>query len=66
MSITDLLDVSVGCNRMIIGKDALGGSLADGFESFSFALDGLWIRVVHLVRMVEGAVAVTGLVDVII
>lgn len=40
--------------------------LADGFEGFSFALDGLRVRVVHLVRMVEGAVAVAGLVEVVV
>lgn len=56
----------VGCNMMVMGGDALGGSLADGFESFSFALDGLWVWVVRLVRMVEGAVAVAGLVNVIV
>lgn len=47
-------------------EDTLGGPLADGFESFSFALDGLWIRVVRLIRMIEGAVAVAGLVNVIV
>lgn len=46
--------------------DGFGGPLANGFEGFSFALDGLRVRVVHLVRMVEGAVAVAGLVDVIV
>lgn len=40
--------------------------MADGFESFSFALDGLRVRLVYLVRMAEGAIAVAGLVDVIV
>ena len=56
----------VGCNMMVMDGDALGGPLANGFEGFSFALDGLRVRVVHLVRMVEGAVAVAGLVNVIV
>lgn len=46
--------------------DGFGGPLADGFEGFSFALDGLRVWVVHLVRMVEGAIAITGLVDIIV
>lgn len=44
----------------------LRGPLANRLEGFSFALDRLGIRVVDLICVVKGTIAVVGLVEVII
>ena len=44
----------------------LRGPLANRLEGFSFALDRLGIRVVDLICVVKGTIAVVGLIEVII
>lgn len=44
----------------------LRGTLADGFKSISLPLQVLRIGLMELVGLVQGAVAIPGLVDIII